>query len=373
MQVEEIARLRWYCVVCGDSGVADVVLNILLFLPLGMLLRTNGWSVRRTVAFATTLSVAIEVSQGLFLVGRDASLGDVLTNSSGALLGWYGYLALRAGRPTGTRASRASAVLLLVMAALWYVTGAGLQPSLTDSAPWIGQPMRAGRGPQPFPGTLQQATIDGIAIPDELMPAMAPWRDSLVIEVDATRSSAERFAQSIVLLRIVDSAHNVNLAIDQRDDDVWLRLRLRGADWRLHNPRWLVRDALRMTPGVPWRLQWRWQRDRFTLVSEAVAGAPGTPVVVPLSIGLGWAFIHPFVDTVGSTRWLWSSLWLAWWFGLLGWLSGAVKLRSRVVIGAIALATFAGASLWWGLPIDPAELVAALVALVVAGMTARVR
>ena len=40
--VEEVARLRWYCVVCGDSGVADVVLNILLFLPVGVLLRSNG-------------------------------------------------------------------------------------------------------------------------------------------------------------------------------------------------------------------------------------------------------------------------------------------------------------------------------------------
>jgi VanZ like protein len=372
-QLEEVARLHWYCVVCGDAGAADMLLNVLLFLPLGMLLRGNGWSGRRTVAFALTLSLAIEVSQGLFLVGRDASLGDVLTNSAGAWLGWHGYAALRASRPTGQQAVRAAAVLLLLMAALWLATGAGLQPSLTDTAPWIGQPMHAGRGPQPFPGTLQRATIDGIAIPNEPMGATAPWRDSIVIEIDATRASAERFAESIVLLRIVDTAHNVELAMDQRGDDAWLRLRVRASDWRLHNPRWLLSDAVRMMPGVPWRLQWRWLRGGFVLVSEPVSGAPGTPVAVPLSIGLGWAFIHPFVDTVGATRGLWTTLWLAWWFGLLGWFAAATGPKRQIVIGAIGLATFAGASLWWGLPVQLAELIAALVAFSAVGIAGKAR
>ena len=92
----EIAELPWYCVVCGDGGTADVLLNILLFLPLGLALAALDSSRGRALLVVMALSTAIEVYQGTALVGRDACLGDVLSNSAGGLLGWSLYAGLPA-------------------------------------------------------------------------------------------------------------------------------------------------------------------------------------------------------------------------------------------------------------------------------------
>ena len=372
-QAADIARLPWYCVVCGDSGIADVVLNILLFLPLGVMLRALGWSLKRTFAVALAISIGIEVFQGMLLVGRDACVGDVLSNTLGGTLGWFGFAGLtRLARPTSVFARFGSIATVAVMASLWIATGAGLQPSLTDDAPWIGQPMHAGRGKQPFPGTLHQATIDGINVPNEEMAQRAPWRDSIAIELNATRNSAELFTRGIVLLRIVDTAHTVEVAVDQRGDDAWLRLRLRAADWKLHYPRWLVGHAMRMTPGVPWRFRWTWLPDRFTIVNEPIAGPPNPIISVPLSIGLGWTFIHPFVNQVSGSRLLWTALWLGFWFGLLGWLAGWLGPQNGVLIGLAAIGTYVGVSLSWGMQVQLSEVVVAVgvygIAMIVALM-----
>src|SRR5579862_6439631 len=85
-QAAEVQQLRWYCIVCGDSGGADILLNVLLFLPLGLTARALGWRLRNTILLLMTLSIAIEVTQGTLLVGRDASLGDVCSNTAGSLL-----------------------------------------------------------------------------------------------------------------------------------------------------------------------------------------------------------------------------------------------------------------------------------------------
>ncbi|MGY1855149.1 VanZ family protein [Modestobacter sp. SYSU DS0290] len=63
--------------------------NVLLFVPLALLL---CWSLPRVPRWAVWLgcvagSVAIELSQALFLPARYPSLVDVLTNSTGAALG----------------------------------------------------------------------------------------------------------------------------------------------------------------------------------------------------------------------------------------------------------------------------------------------
>lgn len=370
-QVAEIAKLRWYCVVCGDSGIADVILNVLLFLPLGLALRGMGWSIWRTVFTAMAISTAIEITQGTLLVGRDACIGDVMSNTLGGALGWVALAGVRAFiRPTRRVARNGSVAILAITTLLWLGTGAGLQPSLTDDIPWIGQPMHEGRGKQPFPGTLQRAAMNGVRIPNEEMTQKPAWRDSIVFEIDATRENAQLFADASVMLRIVDTAHVVQTGIDQIGDDARLRLRVRAANWLLHNPRWRVSHAMRMTPGTPWRFRWSWQRDRFSIVNEPIAGPAAPAIVVPLSIGLGWAFIHPFVSIISDTRLLWTALWLGWWFGLLGWLAGRLGARAGMLIGCVAAVIFVGASIWSGFAIQWSEVGSGALAFVVAAVVA---
>jgi len=357
-----VARLPWYCVVCGDGGAADVLLNVLLFLPLGLALAGLRWPKWGALLFALLLSTSIELFQSKFLVGRDACVGDVLSNTAGAVAGWLGYFSLGAlARPSLTFARAGTAVLLCFTAALWFATGAALQPSLTNDAQWIGQPMSPTRGPQRFPGKMLSATFDGIEMIEGDV-AQAPWRDSIAVELQTTRDNGELFARGIVLLRVVDLNGAMELAIDERGDDAWLMLRLRAADWLLHNPRWQVSHAMQVNGGEPWRFRWNWLHDRFTIVNEPVAGPAAPPVVVPLSIGLGWAFLHPFVNTIGTNRLLWTTAWLGFWFGLLGWLAGRLSMSATIAVGAVALAIYVGVSLWWGMPVQVAEVVAGVVA-----------
>jgi VanZ like family len=75
------------CLVCGDSGGADVALNLLLFIPFGAGLALLGWSWGRVVAVCALLSLGVETLQFAAHTGRDASLSDLLTNTASGALG----------------------------------------------------------------------------------------------------------------------------------------------------------------------------------------------------------------------------------------------------------------------------------------------
>ena len=80
------AQLSPTCLVCGMRGVADAVLNVFLFMPLGLALAYRGLDLLRAVPLGAALSIAIELAQ-LFIPGRDSSLGDVVTNTLGTAAG----------------------------------------------------------------------------------------------------------------------------------------------------------------------------------------------------------------------------------------------------------------------------------------------
>lgn len=352
-----IAQLRWYCVVCGDSGIADALLNLVLFFPLGNAARALGLRFAPAVAGMLALSVSIELIQATLLVGRDASLGDVLSNTLGGTLGWVAWAGLVVlARPTTRIARRGVAAILAMMAVLWFATAAALQPALTDGTPWLGQPLNEWPGYQPFPGTILGATINGMPIPDEQLAELPRWRDSIAVEVDATRSSGELFSQGISLVRIVDTTGDLQLEVVQLGGDARLRVRLRAREWLLHNPSWIVPGAMRMTPGQPWRFRWWWQKDRFLITSALRDRPPPPAIAVPLSIGLGWAFIHPFVSRVGPSAPLWTALWLGWWFGWLGWLAAWLTARAQVLVGVAGVTLYLTASLACVLPVQLDEV-----------------
>src|SRR4051812_50197584 len=68
-------------------GLVDVLLNILLFVPYGFGLRLSGLSRLRTMLIIMATTSTIELTQYLFLPGRDASLSDLFTNTAGGALG----------------------------------------------------------------------------------------------------------------------------------------------------------------------------------------------------------------------------------------------------------------------------------------------
>ncbi len=93
-----------------DASVAFriVGLNIVLFIPLGFLLRIRpiGWL--PTIALVPAISLAIEALQAVLPLGRTTNIDDVLLNTLGGLLGaGVASLALRTRRRSQIRAADA--------------------------------------------------------------------------------------------------------------------------------------------------------------------------------------------------------------------------------------------------------------------------
>ena len=109
------------CLVCGDRGVADALLNVLLFIPLGFSLRRMGWPLLRAVLAAFALSAFVEAAQ-LFIPGRHPNVSDLIFNTIGGATGFFAgpklaqwYHAAR-HRPTIASAVFSCGVALVIVA-----------------------------------------------------------------------------------------------------------------------------------------------------------------------------------------------------------------------------------------------------------------
>ncbi len=90
-----------------DLVTAEVVANVLMFVPLGLLLASSARTPRPWLAVAAglALSAAIETTQ-IALPGRVPTVTDVVANTSGAAIGTAAVVAVRAWRGRRTRPAR---------------------------------------------------------------------------------------------------------------------------------------------------------------------------------------------------------------------------------------------------------------------------
>jgi len=78
---------RMYTIVRDGGWATDVVLNIALFVPLGLIWhRTTGHSIATVACAAVVASAGIESAQ-LFLAPRFSTMSDIAANASGAAIG----------------------------------------------------------------------------------------------------------------------------------------------------------------------------------------------------------------------------------------------------------------------------------------------
>ncbi|HEY1532198.1 MAG TPA: VanZ family protein [Galbitalea sp.] len=71
----------------SDASLFEPVSNVLLFVPLGLLLRSFGWRLLAVVGTGLAVSLIIEVTQYLVNMGRTADINDLVENTIGTLLG----------------------------------------------------------------------------------------------------------------------------------------------------------------------------------------------------------------------------------------------------------------------------------------------
>jgi glycopeptide antibiotics resistance protein len=98
----------------GALGLSEIVSNVLLFIPSGVYvcLLKNEWSFTRKILPVIGLTVAFEVAQFIFAIGRSDST-DILGNTLGGVIG-IGIYAL-SSRIFGNRTAKVVNMLALVL------------------------------------------------------------------------------------------------------------------------------------------------------------------------------------------------------------------------------------------------------------------
>jgi len=175
------------CLVCGDQGMQDVIQNVIMLLPLGLMLGLAGVRPGRAALAGFCLAFLIETLQYFVVPGRDASASDVLTNTAGTWLG--ALLAPRLPllmRPGREAAARLAIAAVLAWAGAW-VFGAWAIGGNVGSGNWRGRAPNDLPDAPAFSGEVAEVSMDGV--PLRLAPADLPRRveeafarDSFVIE-----------------------------------------------------------------------------------------------------------------------------------------------------------------------------------------------
>lgn len=299
-----------YCLVCGELGGVDVILNVILFIPLGAALVAAGVPCRRAMAWTTAVSLTVELLQLSAIAGRDASLSDLLTNSLGGGLGAFGATSWRAliapaPRNARTLALVAAALALGVMAA----TAALLHPSIPVMGlwgQWTPQQLRF----EPYSGTVHDFRINGIVVPYNLVPESETLRQRLL--TGQTRAhvefSAGRRTSRLAAIARVGSRFQEVMLLGADGRDLVFRTRLATRDWRLRTPGIAVPEALpvdgeRVVAEAGLR-----NRQWYATIITAQGAVHRS---VPFSVSLGWTFILPFEHPLAPSDAWFSALWLA--------------------------------------------------------------
>lgn len=238
-----------WCLACGDRGLADLLLNVLLFTPLGAAVAARGSSPRRALLLGLAFSLGIEALQ-LLIPGRAPTARDVVTNGFGCWLGARAFLAARGWAVDGALGIRRAVVLTSLLGlgfggVRWLDTPAQLR-----SYHWTQWRPLLGNAPQ-WPGRLLDLTLGSTPLPEGRLDPEHPLRD--LLDADSTLRlqlvSAGPTDQWMPIVGIVDS-WRVHLALlGQEGHDLRLRLGRRATYFLLETPEIRFPDALRDVPS----------------------------------------------------------------------------------------------------------------------------
>jgi hypothetical protein len=119
-----------FALTVGDTALAELIQNLLLFIPLGASLTLAGMRPLRAIAAGALLSFCVEFLQQ-WIPGRDPSAGDILCNTVSAGLGAGLVQAAPRWLVPAPRRSAWHAIGAAVLAVLiWLGTGLALRPTL---------------------------------------------------------------------------------------------------------------------------------------------------------------------------------------------------------------------------------------------------
>jgi hypothetical protein len=342
------------CWVCGARGVADVIANVLLFLPLGVVLFLRTRRAGRSVLCGALLSAAIELIQ-FRLPGRDPSLGDLLFNTLGTGAGVLFVVSAPLWRAPARRwlapsVAAGAAVCLMAGGVLL------LAPALPDgplSTSW--SPTRGNL--YHFSGRIRSAGIGRVA------PAPGPVRRPGLLRSRLLAGAATHATGTVgkpapglaPLFMLLDSRDDEVLLLGLERSDLVFRFRTRASTLRLDQP-----DLRLAIPPAALRFgakfnarAWRTERG-FCLAFDRV-----TDCSLGFSLGDTWSILYYPGALSPVAKLLLTLLWVGALFVPAGfWLrrpADALIILPPAVAALLALPRFLHCA-----PTPPAQVVAVL-------------
>lgn len=325
----------WWCVACGERGGADFILNVILFIPFGCALRMAGTRRRTALLAGMFLSTFIELTQA-FIPGRDTTLGDVISNTLGTVIGFtiVGIIIVLARRRSPPAVVPAGAALLAL--GIVGLTGLALGPSFPPST-YYGQwtaDLDGGLGW--YRGRVLDATLGPLPLPsrelDHQEQVQALLRAGAPLAITAIAGPApDRIAP---LFSIYDDREREILMIAPRGNDLVIRIRTRGVAQGLDRPYVTLRGALDgVQPGDTLRLAlWRegGPHGRLCLTLDGRQDCD-----LQFTAGAGWSVLI-FPESFDAwVRALLNALWVGGMLLPAGFF--ATDRKSQALVGAVVL------------------------------------
>lgn len=326
------------CLICGDQGGADVVNNVLLFLPLAVGLRLSGESWRRTVVAGALLSFTVEFLQYWVVPGRDASLSDLLANSTSAAIGaTIGTFLPRSVAPAPRRAIGLLAGGLTAVIALLAVWAWLLMPR-TPAGQLVNLWANESRGTGEFGGLVRSVRLDGVPMPANLPPPDPVEvrrrldQGTATLEVDLFSGAPPRARLWIYMMRHHAPAGGT-LSLTQRGRHAGVEVPTRALEFRMGAPLVTLADAFPDSAGAPVRLR-AWESSGRIKLASSYDGVERS-VELALSPAFGWILFAPFELGIGTgVRWATAAL-LGLLFLPLGYWAAWTR-RPLAAVGALA-------------------------------------
>ena len=276
------------CVICGEFGGVDSVLNIALFVPLGLAVRI-GWpsSGRWWLVAIAALSLGIEVLQLRVITGRDASLGDLLFNTLGGAVG--GGAASLAGLLWRNKRRRSAAAIGAMSGAvgLFAAVAWALIPAQLPGWHWVQlAPVRMGY--ETFSGSVRLRTLgrEWMAGDSITRPTRAPT-DTVQLVVAAAPLFAPGGHSLVARLA---NPHGVEFQVGVLGHDLTFRQRVNGTLVKLRAPTVRLSGGAAADSGDFTLIV---VRNRATWWVRSVSPQRQIYKALPNSLGLGWQLLSP--------------------------------------------------------------------------------
>ena len=226
------------CLICGAYGGVDAVLNVLLFVPLGVGLAMAGMRRDRALIAMCALSLLIETAQFFAISGRDGTIGDLVTNSIGGALGFtlvrHASAWLKPSRHFSTK-------LILGWSVFWLALQAVFSYAFLPSFPatrYYGQIARPLPEFAVFQGQVREATIGSTLVPDFSLPNSNGVQQALQrgTTIRAVVVPAGPTSAPAPILRVADSQRREIIFLGQNGEDMVFGAHSGAALLRLRPP-----------------------------------------------------------------------------------------------------------------------------------------